>query len=110
MDNSINANLKYITFTKGTNTVIVKNGFSWTAFFFGFWVYLYRKMWGSFALWLVVGLIFITLSLGANGIAESTGDTRLASVIFLIRILYSVYQGATINKNYMFRLKMQGYV
>ncbi len=110
MDNSINDNLKYITFTKGDSTVVVKNGFSWTAFFFGFWVYLNRKMWGAFVLWLVVGLVFVILSLGANGIAESTGDSRLASVIFLIRLLYSVYQGATINKNHMLRLKMQEYV
>lgn len=110
MDNSINNNLKYITFTKGDNTVIVKNGFSWTAFFFGFWVYLNRKMWGAFVLWLAVGLIFTALSLITGQIAETTGNTRLTSAILLIRIMYSVYQGATINNNYMLRLKKQGYV
>ncbi|WP_226893916.1 MULTISPECIES: DUF2628 domain-containing protein [Gammaproteobacteria] len=110
MPDLMNKNLKYITFKNNSSIVVVKNGFSWTAFFFGFWVYLYRKMWGGFILWLFVGIIIITLSYWARAVAEMTGNADLTGFIFLIRIAYSIYQGGTINNNQMLLLKKQGYI
>ncbi|WP_413242927.1 DUF2628 domain-containing protein [Proteus vulgaris] len=98
--------IQKLTLSSGNHNIIVKCGFSWFAFFFGFWPFLFRKMWKVGFFWLFFCIFWTVLSIWAH----SDGSQFLILVLWLVRLGYSIIQGFSINGLYVDKLTSIGYV
>jgi len=86
-------------------TQAIKLGFSWPAFFFGFWWSLVKKLWLSALLYFIAFLILNTLATGFN-LAGQSGPELF---VLLLMIGLSIIWGVNGNKWRANNLKKRGF-
>lgn len=104
--------MKYITLHKNGHFVQVKQGFSFTVFFFGFWVYLFRRMWLAGLFWFLVYILTVLASSYLEFQLERGNDdvVWLLIPVYIFWLGFTIYQCCTINKQYKMHLISKGYV
>ena len=113
---------KFIHLTNDVKTVKVKNGFSWIAFFFGFFVCFYHRMfkhgWIWFGLFVFATFILpylLGLYVGHSGMFIVTAQNLdeyargIQGVVLVFKLIYSIMQGKVFNRERIKWLEKKGF-
>jgi len=111
----------FTIFTDDAKTVKVKNGFSWPAFFFGFFVCFYHRMYkhgwiwfGLFAFATFILPYLLGLYVGYSGefvVTERNLDEYtqgIQGVVMVFKLIYSIMQGKVFNSERIKWLETKG--